>query len=327
MAKKIEELVLYIDEDAKCCLLLESFFRSNGFDFHSASSTSEGLQKAIELLPSIIICEKDFSGLSGNDLIKMLREIATTSLVPIVVYASVTEKDDILSALSAGAEDFVEKRDNPSDLLNVVNNRIAKKRLLEQENDKRLKLLLEHIQQGALVLDYQHIDYVNDAFAEYVGYNSQELVGNNLINIVYTEDIMIVATAISNSWIGATNHFKTKFRAIKRDNTLVWIDFWGTLTSSAGNKRLIVSATCAPCEAEKKRLSENEVIEVNLSNREIEVLAYICKGLTSAEIANEVCLSERTIEGHKARLFQKTSTKSTLQLAMWAVKNKFYSVE
>jgi len=60
---------------------------------------------------------------------------------------------------------------------------------------------------------------------------------------------------------------------------------------------------------------------IKLSDREKEVLEYICKGYSNAEIAKELNLSQRTIDGHKAHLFDKTGAKNSPNLVMYAVKN------
>lgn len=60
---------------------------------------------------------------------------------------------------------------------------------------------------------------------------------------------------------------------------------------------------------------------IKLSDREKEVLEYICKGYSNAEIAKALNLSQRTIDGHKAHLFDKTGAKNSPNLVMYAVKN------
>jgi DNA-binding NarL/FixJ family response regulator len=60
---------------------------------------------------------------------------------------------------------------------------------------------------------------------------------------------------------------------------------------------------------------------IKMSDREIEVLELICKGLSNAEIAQKLNLSQRTIDGHKSRLFEKTGAKNSANLVMYAVKH------
>jgi DNA-binding NarL/FixJ family response regulator len=66
--------------------------------------------------------------------------------------------------------------------------------------------------------------------------------------------------------------------------------------------------------------------EVELSKREKEVLNYISQGMNNPEIARILHLSQRTVEGHRANLLKKTSTKNTVNLIMFAIKNKLVDI-
>lgn len=70
-----------------------------------------------------------------------------------------------------------------------------------------------------------------------------------------------------------------------------------------------------------KQVTDQPKNNIKLSDREKEVLEYICKGLSNAEIAKQLNLSQRTVDGHKARLFEKTGAKNSPNLVMFAVKN------
>ncbi len=70
-----------------------------------------------------------------------------------------------------------------------------------------------------------------------------------------------------------------------------------------------------------KPVSNQNSVDVNLSQREKEILEYICKGFSNAEIAKSLGLSQRTIDGHRSRLFEKTGAKNAPNLVLFAVKN------
>lgn len=63
------------------------------------------------------------------------------------------------------------------------------------------------------------------------------------------------------------------------------------------------------------------------TTRELEVLELICKEYTAAEISEKLFLSQRTIEGHKMNLFQKTNTKNTVGLILFCLKNGVIDLE
>lgn len=61
--------------------------------------------------------------------------------------------------------------------------------------------------------------------------------------------------------------------------------------------------------------------KVDLSDRELQVLDLICEGKTNAEIATEINLSQRTIEGYRLRMLNKLKVNNTAGLVAYAINN------
>lgn len=70
-----------------------------------------------------------------------------------------------------------------------------------------------------------------------------------------------------------------------------------------------------------RRLLTND-LPATLTAREIEVLHLICKQLTAPEIAERLSVSIRTIDGHRANLLEKTNSRNTAGLVLFAIKNR-----
>ncbi len=69
------------------------------------------------------------------------------------------------------------------------------------------------------------------------------------------------------------------------------------------------------------KTSSSSRVKVSLSDREKEILEYICKGYSNSDISKKLGLSQRTIDGHRARLFDKTGAKNAPNLVLFAIKN------
>jgi len=64
----------------------------------------------------------------------------------------------------------------------------------------------------------------------------------------------------------------------------------------------------------------------DLSEREVEVLKLIALGHTNAEIADQLYLSVRTVESHRAHIQQKTRRSSRAELVKYAIENDLVDV-
>lgn len=66
--------------------------------------------------------------------------------------------------------------------------------------------------------------------------------------------------------------------------------------------------------------------KADLNEREIEVLKLVCQECSNQEIADKIFLSVRTVEGYRARLFEKTNSKNLVGLVIYAIKRGIISV-
>ena len=77
-----------------------------------------------------------------------------------------------------------------------------------------------------------------------------------------------------------------------------------------------------------KDSSENENLlhQFDLTTREIEIIRLVCKGFSNHEIADQMCVSKRTIEKHRANVMEKCHCKNTADLVIFAVKHKIVNI-
>jgi DNA-binding NarL/FixJ family response regulator len=74
-------------------------------------------------------------------------------------------------------------------------------------------------------------------------------------------------------------------------------------------------------------LKKKQIIQqIDLKPREKDILKLLCNGLSSAEIADKLCISTRTVEKSRSELLQKTNTTNSITLAIYAVKNNLIEI-
>lgn len=64
--------------------------------------------------------------------------------------------------------------------------------------------------------------------------------------------------------------------------------------------------------------------KVPLTEREVQVIQLICQELSTAEIADRMNISKRTVEGHRESILEKIKAKNTAGIVMYAFKNGLY---
>ena len=87
--------------------------------------------------------------------------------------------------------------------------------------------------------------------------------------------------------------------------------YFNDLVNKALLKKLVLKNNLKP--------SFNQNVE--LSERELEVLKLICEEKTAGEIAKEIFLSPRSVEGIRQRLIEKVGVRNSAGLVMFAVKS------
>jgi len=68
-------------------------------------------------------------------------------------------------------------------------------------------------------------------------------------------------------------------------------------------------------------------VVTTLTTREKEVLQLICREYTTPEIAEKLFLSVRTVDGHRNNLLEKTGSRNTAGLVIYAIKNNLVDFE
>jgi DNA-binding NarL/FixJ family response regulator len=73
-----------------------------------------------------------------------------------------------------------------------------------------------------------------------------------------------------------------------------------------------------------KKLKNINNIPFEITSREQEILLLLCKEYTTAEIAEKLFLSSRTVEGHRNNLLTKIGCRNTAGIIIFAIRNGLY---
>jgi DNA-binding NarL/FixJ family response regulator len=78
----------------------------------------------------------------------------------------------------------------------------------------------------------------------------------------------------------------------------------------------------------RKFIGDNNRVsdDSQLTMREIEILKFVAMGMTNQEIASELYISKRTVDGHKANILAKTDSKNVVSLLIYAIKHDLIKI-
>jgi len=107
-------VVLLIEDESQIRRFLRAVLDSQGFRLIEAATGEEGLVAATTRQPEIIILDLGLPDMDGLDIIRRVRE---WSALPIIVLSARGQERDKITALDAGADDYVAKPFGVGELL------------------------------------------------------------------------------------------------------------------------------------------------------------------------------------------------------------------
>ena len=112
--------VLVVDDEPDLVRILQFGLQSAGYVVESASDGQEGLKKAREVKPDIILLDLMLPKLDGYKICRLLKFDERFKQIPIIILSARTQEGDQALALEMGANRFVTKPYNFSEILTHV---------------------------------------------------------------------------------------------------------------------------------------------------------------------------------------------------------------
>ena len=125
--------MLVIDDDADARKLLTTALEAHGFSVETAEDGANGLTKASQGQPGLILLDMNMPGMDGFAVLRALKENQATADIPVITMTGMSGLNTTTRArvLALGASDFIAK---PFDLNMLVTE--IKLFLAEQQADQ-----------------------------------------------------------------------------------------------------------------------------------------------------------------------------------------------
>ncbi len=167
-------------------------------------------------------------------------------------------------------------------------------------------------------LEYNYSFYYFDSFNEMELFYSKKEITVVLINPVMVQNRLNEFVKIKNQntdilWIGIIYSFFDNSTLKLFDDTFLITD----------DISIIIRKINSHCNNN----ATNSYKDEQLSKREIEVLSYIAKGLSSKETADKLNISIHTVNTHRKNIMEKTGIRSLAGLTIYAVSKGIISLD
>jgi putative two-component system response regulator len=170
--KPLTGSVLLVDDDEIVQAVFGEFIKSKGHDFLSAGDGENGIRMARRFLPDLIFLDISMPVMDGLEACRKLKADPLTKRIPVVMFTAMNDRDSRLQALKAGADDFIGKPIDGTELLVRVSNLLKVKRyqdFLEEysrvleatvaERTRQLReALLDTVQRLTLASEFRDVD-------------------------------------------------------------------------------------------------------------------------------------------------------------------------
>jgi len=137
-------MVLVIEDEPQMRRFIRASLSSHGYQVSEAASGAEALSLATSRNPAVILMDLGLPDIDGIDLTRRLRE---WSRVPVIVISARGRETDKVSALDAGADDYLTKPFGVDELLARI--RVALRRVSAAADEPAGRL-----RAGDLTIDY-----------------------------------------------------------------------------------------------------------------------------------------------------------------------------
>lgn len=149
--------VLIIDDDPTARLTISRSLAKEGYVVEQATNGKEGLALAHKLLPALIICDWNMPEMNGLEVCSQVKSSPSLGFTHFILLTARDEVSDLVRGLENGADDFLSKPANPSELrarvraglrLNRANRELQQQKLILEEElaqaAKYVQSLLPH---------------------------------------------------------------------------------------------------------------------------------------------------------------------------------------
>ena len=116
----MKKKVLIIDDDSDIAILLKDTLEDNSYDCDMAASAPEGLQKAHDSKPNLILLDLMLPKMSGFGFLREISRDHDLDDTPVIVLTALADQEIAEESLNLGAVGYLTKASIAKELVSLV---------------------------------------------------------------------------------------------------------------------------------------------------------------------------------------------------------------
>ena len=132
--------ILVVDDELSVHRLLTAYLKKHDYVVESCVDSQEIIDKIRDFQPELILLDLMMPSLDGVSATRRIRNLALDAYLPIIVLTAKKDVRDMVTALEAGADDYITKPFEFEELMARIKNMLRLKRIQEQLMHKTVEL-------------------------------------------------------------------------------------------------------------------------------------------------------------------------------------------
>jgi len=241
--------LLVVDDDEYNRDLLCRRLERKGYAATAAASGQAALTLVQQQAFDLVLLDIMMPELDGTAVLKMIRETFTATQLPVIMVSAKDESEDIVGALSLGANDYVTKPIDFPVVFARIHTQLSRKKAEEalRDSEERYALAMRGANDGLWDWNLRTNDiYFSSRWKEMLGCQESDIEDSveEWFARVHPEDRERLETALAVHLQGRTEHFEHEHRMLHQDGTYRWVlsrglavrDHTGNVTRMAGSQ-------------------------------------------------------------------------------------------
>ncbi len=323
--------ILLLEATGKSESILQQMLNSKGYKTESLTKIEPAIEMIMNHTVDLVISENNVNSHNGFAVFKILMKYLRNSCIPFFLVLDNFEKEDMLIGLEIGIDNFIISPINSDSVCYKIENQLGKRNDLDIFHSVNFKEYFHCSSVAMFYVENNRIDVVNEAFYKLnngCAKDIMEMTIDTIFNFAENKQNEMNYRRFQNGIIQSCKLFNVSCH--KNPAYFFDISFYRGKNENAPNifAEMIPSVFAETIDIHNKTVinrnakhfkendtdtKKEEKENIKLTSREQQVFDLSASGLPIKVIANQLNLSERTVEKHRANIMTKAKAKNIIE--------------